>query len=121
MRYVRDCRHVLATSQGEDEPGKALRRHSRGDGLSSPWGGVVALPRSPCSLTLFHSYFHSPAESKRPPFPTPPPSPLRNPGLGLSLCIPSLSSTLVLFDKIPPNQHLHPLLSFPLKFDSPCV
>ena len=47
MRYVRDCSYVLATSQGEDEPGKALRRHSRGDGLSSPWGGVVA-------LTLIH-------------------------------------------------------------------
>ena len=26
-----------------DEPGKPLRRHSRGAGLSSPWGGVVAI------------------------------------------------------------------------------
>ncbi|HEX9131206.1 MAG TPA: hypothetical protein VF844_02820 [Ktedonobacteraceae bacterium] len=28
--------------QGEGKP-SPLRRHSRGEGLSSPWGGVVAL------------------------------------------------------------------------------
>ena len=36
-----------------DEPGKALRRHSRGDGLSSPWDGVVALLASYSLTNLF--------------------------------------------------------------------
>jgi hypothetical protein len=57
MRYLRDCRHALSHPQGDHKgrPYYATKRlarvvHSRGDGLSSPWGGVVALLWSPLHL-----------------------------------------------------------------------